>query len=105
MSHPLDKLEKLVDRLRGPGGCPWDQKQTPASLAGYLIEEAAEAAQAIMESDADAAQEELGDLLFQIVFICRLFAQEGRFGLAEAADSVQAKMIRRHPHVFGDLDL
>jgi len=103
--HPIDRLTRLIDRLRGPGGCPWDRAQTPASLAVYLVEEAAEAAQAIAQEGPAAAREELGDLIFQILFILRIFESEGAFGLKEAVEAVEAKMIRRHPHVFGELEL
>lgn len=103
--HPLDRLERLIDRLRGPNGCPWDRAQTPGSLAVYLVEEAAEAAQAINDEGPEEAREELGDLLFQILFIIKIFAQEGAFGLKETVEAVETKMIRRHPHVFGEMEL
>jgi MazG family protein len=105
VTSALDRLTELVDRLRGPDGCPWDRVQTPRSLAGYLIEEAAEAAQAIVEEGAAAACAELGDLLFQILFIARIYEGQGEFSLADAAEAARAKMIGRHPHVFGRLRL
>jgi len=105
VSHSIDKLIQLVDRLRGPEGCPWDQGQTLQTIRTYLIEEAYEAAEALEAEDAAWAKEELGDLLFQVVFACQLFREEGLFDLAEAAEAACHKMIRRHPHVFGPLNL
>jgi len=101
VSEKIKALDELVRRLRGPGGCPWDQKQTPASTASYLVEESFEAAEAISTGDAGAAMEELGDVLFQVVFLCRLYAEAGLFDLDQAAGRAAEKMIGRHPHVFG----
>ncbi len=101
MTHSLDKLNALVDRLLGPDGCPWDRDQTPRSLSAYLVEEAAESAQAILEEGPDSAREELGDLLYLIIFICRLYQDQGLFDLDGVVEAVEAKMIHRHPHVFG----
>jgi tetrapyrrole methylase family protein/MazG family protein len=89
-------------RLRGEGGCPWDREQTRDSLKAYLIEEAYEVVQAIEEGSRDHIVEELGDLLFQIVFHCQLAAEIGEFTMADVIEAVSAKMTRRHPHVFGD---
>ncbi len=102
MTQALDRLTRLADKLLGPDGCPWDKAQTPTSLSGYLIEEAAESAQAIMEEGPEAVREELGDLLYLIVFICRLYQDQGLFGLDQVAQAAEAKMVHRHPHVFGD---
>ena len=101
MTHPMTKLDRLADRLLGPDGCPWDKAQTPEKLSGYLIEEAAEASQAILEGEADEAKEELGDLLYLIVFACRLYQDQGLFDLSQVVETVEEKMIRRHPHIFG----
>ena len=107
MEH-LEKLETLVeimDRLREPGGCPWDREQTYRSLRGYLLEEAYEALEALdqVEQDEGAALcEELGDVLLQIVFLSRLAKEQRRFTIDDVVRSITEKMIRRHPHVFGD---
>ena len=102
MTQAIDRLTLVAQRLLGPNGCPWDKVQTPDSLSGYLVEEAAESAQAILEEGPDAAKEELGDLLYLIVFICRLYQDRGLFDLDQVAQSAEAKMVHRHPHVFGE---
>src|SRR5438045_1638677 len=92
----------LIARLRAPGGCPWDREQTHASLKPMTIEEAYEVLEAIDEgSDAELASE-LGDLLLQVVFHAQIAADEGRFTIADVIAKVSEKMVRRHPHVFGD---
>ena len=93
---------ELLHRLRAPGGCPWDREQTPRTLLPYLIEEAHEAAVAIESGDDEATVDELGDLLLHLAFQIAIAEEEGRFGLDEVAGSLIAKMVRRHPHVFGD---
>ena len=98
----LAELQELVERLRAPDGCPWDREQTLGDLRAYLIEEAHEVAAAIDSGDRAELTEELGDLLFQIVFIGRLGAEEGSFTLRQVAAGIHAKMVERHPHVFGD---
>lgn len=95
-------LLSLMARLRGEGGCPWDREQTRDSLKPYLIEEAYEVVQAIEEGSRDHIVEELGDLLFQIVFHCQLGSEAGEFTMADVLEVLSAKMTRRHPHVFGD---
>ena len=95
-------LLALMARLRGQGGCPWDREQTRASLRPYLIEEAYEVVQAIDEGSNDHLVEELGDLLFQVVFHSQLGAETGEFTMDDVLDRLCAKMTRRHPHVFGD---
>lgn len=101
----LARLLAIVDRLRSPGGCPWDLEQTVNSMAPSMIEESFEALEAIeCGSDPDTA-EELGDTLMVIVLICRIAGEEGRFDLGDAARSVGDKLIRRHPHVFGDVEV
>lgn len=100
-SPRIDKLVDLVSRLRAPDGCPWDRKQTIDDLRAYLLEEAHEAAAAISSGDRAELAAELGDLLFQIVFLSHLGAEEGSFDLARVIDGVHAKMVERHPHVFG----
>ena len=95
----------VMDRLRSPGGCPWDAEQTHASLRGYLLEEAHEAYDAIVDDDAAAMREELGDVLLQVVFHARVAAEaapERRFDVDDVAGDLVDKLVRRHPHVFGD---
>lgn len=101
-----DAVEQLVEtmaRLRGEGGCPWDREQTHASLRPYVLEEAYEVAEAIDRGDSRALREELGDLLLQVVFHAQIAAEEGRFDLGDVAIGLREKLIRRHPHVFGEL--
>jgi tetrapyrrole methylase family protein/MazG family protein len=95
------RLADLVKALRGENGCPWDKKQTSQSMAVKLLEETYELVDAINKGDADGVCEELGDVLFHIFFIARLFEEQGRFGIENVADGITQKMIRRHPHVFG----
>jgi len=98
----LDSLLSLMARLRSEGGCPWDREQTRASLRPYLLEEAYEVLEAIDEGSNDHLIEELGDLLFQVVFHCQIASERGEFTMAEVLGRLSDKMIRRHPHVFGD---
>ena len=96
----------VMDRLRSPGGCPWDAKQTPQSLVPYLLEETHEAIEAIESGDREHVREELGDLLLQVVFQARV-AQEHEsepFGVDEVAGGLVEKLVRRHPHVFADVE-
>lgn len=95
-------LLDLMARLRGEGGCPWDREQTRASLKPFLIEEAYEALEALEEGRPEAIMEELGDLLFQVVFHARLAQELGEFTMADLLERLVDKMVRRHPHVFGD---
>lgn len=97
----IEKLRLLMERLRGPAGCPWDRAQTLSTLVPFIIEEAYEVVSAIDEGDDDSIREELGDLLFQIIFASQIKSEEGRFGLADVLDFSHRKMVRRHPHVFG----
>ncbi len=99
---PVQRLQNVVDRLRGENGCPWDRKQTPESMAVYLKEEAHEVADAVAAGNPADICEELGDVLFLVVFIARLFAETGRFDFTRVAEGVTEKMVRRHPHIFGD---
>jgi tetrapyrrole methylase family protein/MazG family protein len=98
----LDALFQLVGTLRGKNGCPWDKKQTPKTVSIYLIEEVFELADAIETADPDQIRDELGDVLFHIVFIARMFQERREFDLADVAQTIIKKMIRRHPHVFGE---
>jgi ATP diphosphatase len=104
--YTLDDLLNLMARLRDPQyGCPWDIKQTYASIVPYTLEEAYEVADAIERSDFEHLQGELGDLLFQVVYYSQLAREEGRFEFAGVIDSITRKLIRRHPHVFPTGDL
>lgn len=98
----LAAMVRLVDTLRGENGCPWDRKQTTQSLSVYLIEEVFELVEAIASGSREAICEELGDVIFQMVFMTRLLQEEGKFDLGEIIDLNTEKMVRRHPHVFGD---
>ena len=100
----LAELVGVVYRLRDPDGCPWDRKQTVDSMARNLVEEACEAAEAIATGDADHVAEELGDVLMNVVLMARIAEQAGRFDLGEVARGIATKLVRRHPHVFGDMD-
>ena len=101
----LQPLLDLVERLRAPGGCPWDREQGLGEVRAYLLEEAHELAAAIDGGDWGEIADELGDLLFQAAFIGRLAAEAGAFDLAAAVDGVRRKMVARHPHVFGGEEL
>jgi len=102
LAAAMRSLMELVDRLRGPGGCPWDAEQTDATVRIYLLEEAYEVMEAIEGSSPQEVCAELGDLLFQILFLARLASERGEFDLIEVIEGITRKMIRRHPHVFGD---
>lgn len=104
--YQLDDLLHLMARLRDPQhGCPWDLKQSYASIVPYTLEEAYEVADAIERGDFEHLPGELGDLLFQVVYYSQLAQEEGRFDFARVVDGITAKLIRRHPHVFPDGDL
>jgi tetrapyrrole methylase family protein/MazG family protein len=94
-------LLALLDRLRSEQGCPWDRQQTPKSLIPYLLEETYEVIESISADDAQALQEELGDLLLHIVFQGRMAQEAGQFTIADCLQAITLKLIRRHPHVFG----
>lgn len=100
-----DDLLELIDimaRLRGPGGCPWDREQTPETLKSYLLEETYELLEALDTQDQIAIIDELGDLLLQVVFFARIYQERQQFAIADVARAINAKLIRRHPHVFAD---
>lgn len=103
MSAPLDRLLAIMARLRDPQeGCPWDVEQSFASIAPHTIEEAYEVADAIARGDLPALEEELGDLLLQVVFHARMAEEQGAFAFADVAQAICDKLVRRHPHVFGE---
>jgi XTP/dITP diphosphohydrolase len=100
----LQELIDIVAKLRDPdGGCPWDLEQTPQSLTPYIVEEAYEAVHAIRGGDREAIVSELGDLLLQVVLQAQLASEAGQFTIEDVAQSISAKLIRRHPHVFSDV--
>ncbi|MFV3304196.1 nucleoside triphosphate pyrophosphohydrolase [Pseudomonas sp. NY15181] len=104
--YKLDDLLHLMARLRDPQhGCPWDLKQSYATIVPYTLEEAYEVADAIERGDFDHLREELGDLLFQVVYYAQLAREEGRFEFDAVVDGITRKLVRRHPHVFPDGDL
>ena len=107
MPASFDDLVSLMARLRSPEGCPWDREQTYASLAPMLLEEAYEAFEAVEEAregNSLALRDELGDLLFQIVFYAQVAAERGDFTVWDVTDAIHTKMVRRHPHVFADAE-
>lgn len=97
----MEKLITIVERLLGPGGCPWDQQQTMKSIRSSVLEEACEFIEAIDLEDNHHMVEELGDLLFNVIFFCKLGEKEKRFKLEDVVSEICEKLIRRHPHVFG----
>jgi tetrapyrrole methylase family protein/MazG family protein/ATP diphosphatase len=102
--RPIDRLLAIMARLRDPdGGCAWDRQQTFATIAPYTVEEAYEVADAIERGDLGDLKDELGDLLLQVVFHARMAEEAGSFAFDDVANAICDKMIRRHPHVFGDL--
>ena len=101
LSEAIIALQALVASLRGPEGCPWDLKQNEITIKMYLMEEAYEVLDAIEEGTPDDVCQELGDLLFQILFLARLAEERGEFDLADVLENITQKMIHRHPHVFG----
>src|SRR5439155_216900 len=105
VAEAFTRLVDLMARLRAPGGCPWDREQTPASLRPYLLEEVYEVLEAIDAGDAAHLRDELGDLLLQIVFQSQLAAETGRFTVAQVARAIADKLVRRHPHVFRDVEV
>ena len=106
MPKTFSDLVELMDRLREPGGCPWDREQSYATLAPFLLEETYEAFDALEEARQGrpgSLREELGDLLFQITFLARVAKERGEFTIDDVIDQLHTKMVRRHPHVFGDV--
>ncbi|HKD47549.1 MAG TPA: nucleoside triphosphate pyrophosphohydrolase [Rhizomicrobium sp.] len=101
-SRDIAQLLEIMRRLRGPNGCPWDRAQNFDTIAPYTVEEAYEVAASIQDRDYKALPDELGDLLFQVVFHARMAEELGLFDFGDVVEAVTAKMIRRHPHVFGN---
>lgn len=104
MSERFSKLIDLMATLRAPDGCPWDRKQTHESLKPYLLEEAYEVLETIDHRDTAKLKEELGDVLLQVIFHSQIASESGTFTIDEVVDHLAAKLVRRHPHVFGDPD-
>jgi tetrapyrrole methylase family protein/MazG family protein len=102
MKSKIESLVKIIDRLRSPDGCPWDRRQKKEDIGKYLIEEAHEVIDAIEEGSSQGLKEELGDVLFQILFLINIAEEEGEFDISEVIQRISEKMILRHPHVFGD---
>src|ERR687885_2555818 len=100
----FDELVQLMTMLRGPNGCPWDRKQTLASLKPFVIEESYEVVDAIDRDDRRALAEELGDFLLQAVFVAEITREEGSFDVYDAITLLHDKLVRRHPHVFADIE-
>lgn len=104
-SEAIERLLSIMERLRGPDGCPWDREQTLESLRPYVLEETYEVLEAIDAGDPREHCEELGDLLLQIVFQSQLAREAGTFDFADVAEAISRKLVSRHPHVFGDADV
>lgn len=104
MGKSFDSLVEIMARLRGEGGCPWDREQNHESLKPYIVEEAYEVLEAIDEGDMELLKEELGDLLLQTVFHSRLAEEAGIFNVNDVLNGICDKLVRRHPHVFGESD-
>ena len=102
VGNQFEELVKIVSELRAPDGCPWDREQTNQSLLPYFIEEAYELIESVDEKNWENVKEELGDLLLHVVFQGSIAEQDGKFKLVESLSTVNEKLIRRHPHVFGD---
>lgn len=101
LSRAFSALDTLITRLRGPGGCPWDARQTYETIKTYLLEETYEVLEAIEQGSPEDLCQEMGDLLFQLLFLAGIAEDRGEFSLVEVIESITEKMIRRHPHVFG----
>ena len=98
----FDRFVEIVKELRSENGCPWDKDQSPASLKRYLLEETQEAIEAITAKNHQHIKDELGDILYLIVLLAQIHDEKAFFNMGEVIDSITDKMIRRHPHVFGD---
>ncbi|CAH1544628.1 nucleoside triphosphate pyrophosphohydrolase [Vibrio jasicida] len=105
MSHPIEQLEQIMAKLRDPeSGCPWDLKQTFDTIVPHTIEETYEVVDAIQNRDWPNLQEELGDLLFQVIFYSQIAKEQGLFDFSDVVETVNEKLTRRHPHVFSDVE-
>src|SRR6188768_216107 len=97
----FQELVDIMARLRGPNGCPWDREQTIQSLRGFVLEETYEVLDAIDRADHEALRGEIGDLLFEGVFLAQIESDEGRFSVTDSLRAITQKLVRRHPHIFG----
>lgn len=104
-ARQMDRLRAIMHRLRAPGGCPWDAEQTHESLVSNMIEEVYETVDTIKRGDSEHLKEELGDLLLQVVFHCEIAEGDGRFNFDDVARGISDKLVRRHPHVYGDREV
>jgi tetrapyrrole methylase family protein/MazG family protein len=104
-THAFESFQNIIARLRAPGGCPWDQKQTHQSMRSDLMEEVYEVLAALDANDPQAMREELGDLLLHIVMQAQIAAENGEFNMADVLHGIYTKIVRRHPHVFGDREI
>jgi MazG family protein len=102
MTDELNRLEDIMSHLRSPDGCPWDKEQTVETLKKYVLEESYELIEALEGESVEKIKEELGDLLFQVYFLSHLYKEQGLFDVHEVAGMICDKLVRRHPHVFGD---
>jgi MazG family protein len=96
------ELVRILDTLRGEDGCPWDRKQDERSIVNYFLEEAYETAEAVYQAEYPAIAEELGDMLMEVVFLSRIYKEKGQFQISDVVEGINNKMVRRHPHVFGE---
>src|SRR5690554_7098120 len=102
LAEEIQKLVSIMERLRGPEGCPWDREQTLDTLQEYLIEESYETVEAAQKKDLDLLKEELGDVLLQVVFQAQVARERDYFDLVDVIKGISDKLLRRHPHVFSD---
>jgi MazG family protein len=101
----FNRLAEIIQTLRGESGCPWDREQDETSILNYLLEEVYEVVEAVRSGKAESVREELGDVLMEVVFLARIYEEKGAFHLADSIQAINGKMIRRHPHVFGEAKL
>lgn len=103
--NKLDRFVEIVSNLRSENGCPWDKEQTASTLKRYLMEETRETIEAIEANNSYSTRDELGDLLYLIVLLAQIHNEQGSFNMGDVIDAITEKMIRRHPHVFGDEEI
>ena len=103
--NSLETLIDIMKKLRSPEGCPWDNEQTHESIKKYIIEETYEFIEALEENNSEKMKDELGDLLFQIIFHCQMATEKGLFSIYDVIETSKEKMVRRHPHVFGSVKI
>lgn len=101
-TQAFERLYEIIVRLRAPDGCPWDREQTPSTMRRHLLEETYESIEAIESDRTEDVREELGDLYLLVTMIARMYEEDGRFSVADSLDTISQKLVRRHPHVFGE---